>query len=64
MPEDELAEINGILPKRVIADGEEVEARSMTSRSKSVYKVKRTWDHFYCTCPVSAVALNARSLMV
>jgi hypothetical protein len=30
MPEDELAEINGIKPKKVIADGEEVEAPSMT----------------------------------
>jgi hypothetical protein len=30
MPEDELDEINGVLPKRVIADGEEVEAPSMT----------------------------------
>lgn len=30
MPDDELAEIHGIKPKIVIADGEEVEAPSMT----------------------------------
>ncbi|KZT40618.1 DNA ligase/mRNA capping enzyme [Sistotremastrum suecicum HHB10207 ss-3] len=48
-PEDVLAEINGIKPLKYLADGEETEAKSHTS--SSVYKIKRTWDHFYCTCP-------------
>ncbi|KAF8579883.1 DNA ligase/mRNA capping enzyme [Ramaria rubella] len=63
MATDELNEINGIKPKRLFADGEEVEAPSMTSNS--VYKVKRTYDHFYCTCPAwrnqSAAPINART---
>lgn len=63
MSQDELAEINGIKPKVVLLDGEEKEVNSMSrcevqnpcniSSSKlvpfsnSVYKVKRTFDHFY-----------------
>ncbi|KZT30991.1 DNA ligase/mRNA capping enzyme [Neolentinus lepideus HHB14362 ss-1] len=46
---DELAEINGIKPKQLLKDGEEVEVKSMTSTS--TYKIKRTWDHYYCSCP-------------
>ncbi|KAF8951034.1 hypothetical protein BDZ97DRAFT_1862051 [Flammula alnicola] len=49
MPLDELEEISGIKPKVLLADGEEREVSSQTSTS--VYKVKRTWDHYYCTCP-------------
>ncbi|CAE6527175.1 unnamed protein product [Rhizoctonia solani] len=60
---DELAEISGIKPKVYMRDGEEREAKSQTS--SSVYKVKRTWDHYYCTCPAwrnqGGVPVNARS---
>ncbi|KAL5520115.1 hypothetical protein ACEPAG_1775 [Sanghuangporus baumii] len=60
---DELAEINGVKPKKYLADGEECEARSHTSTT--IYKIKRTWDHYYCTCPAwrnqSRVPVNARS---
>jgi len=49
MSTDELTEINGIKPKVLLADGDEKEVSSMSSNS--VYKVKRTWDHYYCTCP-------------
>ncbi|KAJ1305172.1 hypothetical protein OPQ81_000203 [Rhizoctonia solani] len=60
---DELAEINGIKPKVYMRDGEEREAKSQTS--STVYKVKRTWDHYYCTCPAwrnqGGVPINARS---
>ncbi|KAK0443958.1 DNA ligase/mRNA capping enzyme [Desarmillaria tabescens] len=63
MPNDELAEINGIKPNIFMADGEEKQVKSQTSAS--VYKVKRTWDHYYCTCPVwrnqGGVPVNARS---
>ncbi|KLO11458.1 DNA ligase/mRNA capping enzyme [Schizopora paradoxa] len=58
-----LDEINGVKPKKLLADGEEVEAKSQTSNA--VYKVKRTWDHFYCTCPAwrnqARVPVNART---
>ncbi|KAG6818130.1 hypothetical protein H0H87_000035 [Tephrocybe sp. NHM501043] len=47
MTKDELAEINGIKPKVVLLDGEEKDVSSINS----IYKVKRTFDHFYCTCP-------------
>ncbi|KAH7338308.1 hypothetical protein B0J17DRAFT_661935 [Rhizoctonia solani] len=60
---DELAEIGGIKPKVYMRDGEEREAKSQTS--SSTYKVKRTWDHYYCTCPAwrnqGGVPINARS---
>ncbi|CAE6496788.1 unnamed protein product [Rhizoctonia solani] len=60
---DELAEIDGIKPKVYMRDGEEREAKSQTS--SSTYKVKRTWDHYYCTCPAwrnqGGVPTNARS---
>ncbi|EUC59263.1 ATP-dependent DNA ligase domain protein [Rhizoctonia solani AG-3 Rhs1AP] len=60
---DELAEIDGIKPKVYMCDGEEREAKSQTS--SSIYKVKRTWDHYYCTCPAwrnqGGVPVNARS---
>ncbi|KAG8790304.1 hypothetical protein FRC12_012216 [Ceratobasidium sp. 428] len=48
-PTDELAEIDGIKPKTYLKDGDEQEVKSLTS--SSTYKVKRTWDHYYCTCP-------------
>ncbi|EJC98107.1 DNA ligase/mRNA capping enzyme [Fomitiporia mediterranea MF3/22] len=60
---DELAEIDGVKPKKYLKDGEECEAKSHTSNS--VYKIKRTWDHYYCTCPAwrnqSRAPVNARS---
>ncbi|KAE9402549.1 hypothetical protein BT96DRAFT_964719 [Gymnopus androsaceus JB14] len=60
---DELAEFNGIKPKFLLNEGEEKEVQSKTSNAK--YKVKRTFDHFYCTCPAwrnqSGVPVNARS---
>ncbi|CEL62034.1 DNA ligase (ATP) [Rhizoctonia solani AG-1 IB] len=60
---DELAQINGIKPNVYMRDGEERDAKSQTS--SSVYKVKRTWDHYYCTCPAwrnqGGVPVNARS---
>ncbi|KAJ3997621.1 hypothetical protein F5050DRAFT_1670921 [Lentinula boryana] len=44
-------------------DGEEKEVQSQTS--SSTYKVKRTMDHYYCTCPAwrnqPSVPVNARS---
>ncbi|TFK20564.1 DNA ligase/mRNA capping enzyme [Coprinopsis marcescibilis] len=42
---DELACINGIKPTILFADGEERSVKSMSS--SAVYKVKRTWDHFF-----------------
>ncbi|KAF4601523.1 hypothetical protein EYR38_006177 [Pleurotus pulmonarius] len=63
MATDELAEIEGIKPKVWLNDGEDKEVGSQTS--KSVYKCKRTLDHYYCTCPAwrnqSRVPVNARS---
>ncbi|EIN04603.1 hypothetical protein PUNSTDRAFT_92533 [Punctularia strigosozonata HHB-11173 SS5] len=63
MAQDELAEIAGVKPLRVLADGEEVEAKSQSS--KSVYKVKRTADHYHCTCPAwrnqKGVTVDART---
>ncbi|KAF8626423.1 hypothetical protein AX15_004885 [Amanita polypyramis BW_CC] len=60
---DQLAEINGIKPKVLLKTGEDREASSLTSNS--VYKVKRTLDHYYCTCPAwrnqSKVPINART---
>ncbi|KAF8901777.1 DNA ligase/mRNA capping enzyme [Mucidula mucida] len=60
---DELAEINGVKPKVTLKDGEEREVKSLTS--SSVYKVKRTWDHYYCTCPAwrnqGGFPVNART---
>ncbi|EJD50726.1 DNA ligase/mRNA capping enzyme [Auricularia subglabra TFB-10046 SS5] len=46
---DELAEINGVKPKVLLADGEERTLKSMSS--DSTYKAKRTYDHYYCNCP-------------
>ncbi|PAV17191.1 DNA ligase mRNA capping enzyme [Pyrrhoderma noxium] len=60
---DELAIIDGVAPKKYLKDGEECEARSQTSNS--VYKIKRAWDHYYCTCPAwrnqARAPVNARS---
>ncbi|KAF9552728.1 DNA ligase/mRNA capping enzyme [Agrocybe pediades] len=49
MPQDELEVIDGIKPNVWLPQGEEREVSSQTSNS--VYKVKRTMDHYYCTCP-------------
>ncbi|KAF8201141.1 hypothetical protein K438DRAFT_2015518 [Mycena galopus ATCC 62051] len=46
---DPLAKIDGHKPKVLLADGEDREVKSLTSNS--VYKIKRTWDHYYCQCP-------------
>ncbi|KAF7369060.1 Dna ligase [Mycena venus] len=43
---DPLAEINGIKPKVFLNDGDDREVKSMSSNS--TYKIKRTWDHYYC----------------
>ncbi|KAI9223586.1 hypothetical protein BC828DRAFT_375541 [Blastocladiella britannica] len=40
--------INGVAPLRVMRDGEEVAVPS--SSSSAVHRVKRTSDHYYCTC--------------
>ncbi|KAI5122801.1 hypothetical protein M0805_000144 [Coniferiporia weirii] len=60
---DDLSVINGIKPKKYLADGDECEAKSHTSNS--VYKLKRTWDHYYCTCPAwrnqARAPVNART---
>ncbi|KAK7453457.1 hypothetical protein VKT23_011730 [Stygiomarasmius scandens] len=65
MADDELAEINGIKPKVLLADNEEKEFRSTSRRVKSVYKIKRTFDHYYCSCPAwrnqAGVPVNART---
>ncbi|KAJ3511849.1 hypothetical protein NLJ89_g3864 [Agrocybe chaxingu] len=55
---DELREIAGIKPNVWLEDGEEREVSSQSSNS--VYKVKRTWDHYYCTCP-GGCPVNART---
>ncbi|KAJ7054080.1 DNA ligase/mRNA capping enzyme [Mycena amicta] len=60
---DELAEIDGHKPNILLNDGDDREVKSMTS--DSTYKVKRTWDHYYCTCPAwrnqAGAPVNARS---
>ncbi|EAU82651.2 DNA ligase [Coprinopsis cinerea okayama7 len=60
---EELAEIDGIKPKVILADGEVKEVKSATS--KSVYKVKRSFDHFHCSCPAwrnqKGAQVNART---
>ncbi|KAF5390955.1 hypothetical protein D9757_003960 [Collybiopsis confluens] len=60
---DELASIKGIKPLVLLQDGQEKEVQSQTS--SSTYKIKRTFDHYYCTCPAwrnqAAVPVNARS---
>ncbi|KAJ7472296.1 DNA ligase/mRNA capping enzyme [Mycena galericulata] len=63
MASDELAEIDGHKPKVLLADGESREVKSMTS--DSTYKIKRTFDHYYCNCPAwrnqSGMPTNART---
>ncbi|RKO82844.1 hypothetical protein BDK51DRAFT_29172, partial [Blyttiomyces helicus] len=39
----------GLRPKRVIPDGDSFEVTSSSSTAK--YMLKRTSDHYYCTCP-------------
>ncbi|KAK7050452.1 Dna ligase [Favolaschia claudopus] len=60
---DPLAEISGKKPKVLLADGEERMVKSMSSNSE--YKVKRTWDHYYCQCPAwrnqAGAPTNART---
>ncbi|KAF5321800.1 hypothetical protein D9619_000056 [Psilocybe cf. subviscida] len=63
MASDDLEEINGIKPNVWLHDGEERDMNSLTSTS--VYKVKRTMDHYYCTCPAwrnqGGCPVNART---
>ncbi|KIJ22572.1 hypothetical protein M422DRAFT_786411, partial [Sphaerobolus stellatus SS14] len=63
MSQDELAEINGIKPKKLLAEGESMEAKSWSS--STVYDIKRTLDHYYCNCPAwrnqGGAPVNARS---
>ncbi|KAJ7040743.1 DNA ligase [Mycena alexandri] len=60
---DDLAEIDGHKPKVLLDDGEDREVKSLTS--SSTYKIKRTWDHYYCQCPAwrnqAGVPVNART---
>ena len=44
--------INGVRPNVLLADEETRDVGSKTS--KTVYKLKRTLGHYYCTCPVSS----------
>ncbi|KAJ3186550.1 hypothetical protein HDU85_007370 [Gaertneriomyces sp. JEL0708] len=61
--QDPLACISGIKPLRTFADGETLQVTSKTS--SATYTIKRTGDHYYCTCPAwrnqGAVPLNART---
>ncbi|KAI8819633.1 uncharacterized protein EV422DRAFT_558398, partial [Fimicolochytrium jonesii] len=55
--------INGVAPKKLLKDGDTVDCASKSS--SAVYKIKRTGDHYYCTCPAwrnqGGVPINARS---
>ncbi|TPX70804.1 hypothetical protein SpCBS45565_g01500 [Spizellomyces sp. 'palustris'] len=59
--EDGLACIDGIRPLKILQDGETTEVSSKTS--SATYTIKRTSDHYYCTCPAwrnqGSVPLNA-----
>ncbi|KAF8179188.1 DNA ligase/mRNA capping enzyme [Pholiota molesta] len=61
--QDELAEINGFRPAVLLADGEQREVSSQSS--SSTYKVKRTMDHYFCSCPAwrnqGGAPVNART---
>ncbi|KAH6891588.1 hypothetical protein BKA70DRAFT_1119873 [Coprinopsis sp. MPI-PUGE-AT-0042] len=62
-PKDSLAEINGVKPDVLLQDGEEKPVMSKTTGS-TVYKVKRTQDHYHCTCPAwrnQKTPVNART---
>lgn len=73
MAQDELEEINGIRPNIWLADGEEQEVGSATRYdtpylfragdaedypSKSKYKIKRTFDHYYWYVPSLTITLT------
>ncbi|KXS17784.1 DNA ligase/mRNA capping enzyme [Gonapodya prolifera JEL478] len=61
--EDDLTEIDGVKPLKVLKDGDVVTIASKSS--SSTYDVKRTWDHYYCTCPAwrnqSRAPVNGRT---
>ncbi|KAJ3343953.1 hypothetical protein HDU93_005236 [Gonapodya sp. JEL0774] len=61
--DDDLAEIDGVKPLRVLGDGETVTVSSKSS--SSTYEIKRTFDHYYCKCPAwrnqSRAPVNGRS---
>ncbi|KAJ3142541.1 hypothetical protein HK100_001794 [Physocladia obscura] len=44
---DVLANISGVTPIRVLADGDKIAISS--------YTIKRTHDHYYCTCPAWSI---------
>lgn len=44
-----LASIDSIRPKKYLKDGEILEIQSQSS--SATYRIKRTGDHYYCTCP-------------
>ncbi|KAL7269072.1 hypothetical protein RUND412_008276 [Rhizina undulata] len=46
----DLDNINGIKPKTALKDGETTECVSASSHNIK-YTIKRTWDHYYCSCP-------------
>ncbi|KAK6497488.1 hypothetical protein TWF481_011895 [Arthrobotrys musiformis] len=59
---DNLAEINGVSPLLHLPDGGTHEVNSQSSSSK--YTIKRTYDHYYCTCPgwrINGGPVNART---
>jgi DNA ligase 1 len=67
--DDDMASIDGVKPHVYLQDGEEIEASSQ-SKGKSkgsgtVYKIKRTWDHYYwyvpSTIPLAEPDLNDRN---
>ncbi|KAJ3047294.1 hypothetical protein HK097_011659 [Rhizophlyctis rosea] len=61
--DDELGCIDGVKPKHYMEDGEVIEMESSSSTTK--YKVKRTFDHYFCTCPAwrnqGGAPVNART---
>ncbi|KAH8152518.1 uncharacterized protein LAJ45_03358 [Morchella importuna] len=59
---DKLLEINGVKPKVILPDGTTLNATSESS--DRLYTMKRTGDHYYCTCPAwrrAAGAVNSRT---
>lgn len=46
---DELAGVNDIKLLAIVYDDREAEVNSTTSKSK--YKIKCPFDHYYCSCP-------------
>lgn len=49
MSKDQLLEINGVKPKVILPDGSTLDATS--EFPDILYTMKRTGNHYYCTCP-------------